>query len=147
MKKILKKIEAAFFELIIMFKRASFEFYLVFFGVLFDLGTGFLYYKTVGTELEEFGCDWYFLGSSVMKLCVVYAAHISAPKLNLVMTKYILIFTSFFVGLYANDVFEELFGNPLESSYLVIAVIFLLAVFKFDEKLSKYIKAKLESKK
>lgn len=147
MKKILKKIETVFFELILMFKNAKVTFYIFFLGFVLDLCSGYAYYILSETELDSLGCDLYFLGDAVAAFCYTYAIHLLLSSVNKVGVKYIHVFTSFAVGVYGNDVFEELLGNPLESNYLVIAVIFLLAVFKFDEKLSKYIKAKLESKK
>ena len=130
-----------------MFKNAKGSFYIFFLGMILDLCSGYAYYTLAGTELDALGCDLYFLGDAVAAFCYTYVIHSLLTSVNQVGAKYIHVLTSFAVGLYGNDVFEELFGNPLESSYLVIAVILLLAVFKFDQRLSKYIKAKLESKK
>jgi len=56
MKKILKKIETVFFELILMFKNGSFSFYLVFFGFLADFASGYAYSVMNDTELHELAC-------------------------------------------------------------------------------------------
>ena len=123
-----------------MFKNAKASFYIFLFAITTDLCSGAIFNALKDTDLNDLGCSVYFLGSAIAAFCYTYVIHLVLCSVNKIESKYIHVFTSFAVGLYGNNVFVELFGNPLESCYPTIAVIFLIAVFKLDQKVAKYIK-------